>query len=222
MSKNLPSEVRKSQVTNAFIECLLENGYDNFSVKDIAKKAGVSTGILYHYFSGKEDIIVAALKESFSSTDRKVLNIVEENDDPEEKLTLFINYIGKMVKEDEQTFKIAVNYLGQVLHNDSITDLMAKFFDNIRSFTTNTLENTISDISARSSEINTSSNDETKYSDKTEVNDLNEKTINSLSTIFVAFSIGLGIQYMVDKDEKIDLEDCTRLMEKFFSNELKS
>ena len=214
MSKNLPSEVRKSQVTNAFIECLLENGYDNFSVKDIAKKAGVSTGILYHYFSGKEDIIVAALKESFSSTDLKVQNIVEENNNPDEKLASFINYIGKMVIEDEQTFKIAVNYLGQVLHNDSITDLMAKFFDNIRSFTTNTLENTISEVK--------DSNKELKDNSKTGINELDEKTINSLSTIIVALSIGLGIQYMVDKDEEIDLEACTRLMEKFFLNELKS
>lgn len=41
---------------------MCENGYQKTTTADIAKAAGVSTGIIYSYFKDKHDIFTAGLK----------------------------------------------------------------------------------------------------------------------------------------------------------------
>ena len=43
-------------------ELINKNGFDNVKVKDICKKAGVSVGTFYHYFSSKEAIFYEVYK----------------------------------------------------------------------------------------------------------------------------------------------------------------
>lgn len=42
-------------------ELFLKNGYENTSVNDILKAAGISKGAMYHYFTSKEDILDAVV-----------------------------------------------------------------------------------------------------------------------------------------------------------------
>ena len=41
-----------------------ERAYDEVSIDDLARAAGVSKGLLYHYFPTKRDLYVAALGEA--------------------------------------------------------------------------------------------------------------------------------------------------------------
>ena len=43
-------------------ELILQKGYHNITADDIAKAAGLSTGIVYHYFRDKKDILIQALQ----------------------------------------------------------------------------------------------------------------------------------------------------------------
>ena len=42
-------------------DLILKKGYHNVTADEIAKEAGVSTGIVYHYFRDKKDILITAL-----------------------------------------------------------------------------------------------------------------------------------------------------------------
>jgi len=44
---------------DAAFEMFANRGYASTSISDIAKKAGVSKGLIYHYFSSKEEILEA-------------------------------------------------------------------------------------------------------------------------------------------------------------------
>ena len=44
------------------MEAFAENGYDATRVDDVAKRAGVSTGLLYLYFKTKEELFKAVIK----------------------------------------------------------------------------------------------------------------------------------------------------------------
>ena len=46
----------------ATIDCLVERGYANTSTRHIAARAGVTLGALQHRFSGKADLMAAAVK----------------------------------------------------------------------------------------------------------------------------------------------------------------
>lgn len=55
--REITSARRKDAILAAAVKCFIENGYHQTGVRDIAKKADVSLGNLYNYFSGKADIL---------------------------------------------------------------------------------------------------------------------------------------------------------------------
>jgi AcrR family transcriptional regulator len=56
-SKTAKGEQTRAKILNAALEMLHERGYQNTTMRAIAKKAGVSLGNAYHYFGSKDHLI---------------------------------------------------------------------------------------------------------------------------------------------------------------------
>jgi TetR/AcrR family transcriptional regulator, cholesterol catabolism regulator len=54
---------RREQLIEAALAVFAHKGVDGASVKDIARAAAVTPGLLYHYFDSKEDLVAAVLEE---------------------------------------------------------------------------------------------------------------------------------------------------------------
>ena len=54
---------KKEKIIESGFELICEKGYYNTNTAEIAKNAGVSTGIVYQYFKDKHDIFIDALKK---------------------------------------------------------------------------------------------------------------------------------------------------------------
>ena len=52
---------KKNRIIEAGYELFAKDGYFNTNTSEIAKKAGVSTGIVYGYFHDKRDILIEVL-----------------------------------------------------------------------------------------------------------------------------------------------------------------
>lgn len=52
-------EQTREQIRKAAFQLFAEEGYSNTSISAVAKKAGVSKGLIYHYFDSKEEILGA-------------------------------------------------------------------------------------------------------------------------------------------------------------------
>ena len=48
---------KKQKILDAALEIFAEEGYYPSSISKIAKKAGISKGLIYNYFSSKEELI---------------------------------------------------------------------------------------------------------------------------------------------------------------------
>ncbi|MCA9640089.1 MAG: TetR/AcrR family transcriptional regulator [Polyangiaceae bacterium] len=48
---------KRDAILAAAVECFAERGFHGTAVPEIAKRARVSTGTLYHYFSSKEELV---------------------------------------------------------------------------------------------------------------------------------------------------------------------
>ena len=55
-------EDRPQEITAAAFEAFAENGYAKTRVEEVAKRAGVSKGLLYLYFKTKEELFKAVIK----------------------------------------------------------------------------------------------------------------------------------------------------------------
>ena len=60
--RRLSTDERREQLLAAGAELLGRRPYDEVSIEEIAAAAGVSKGLLYHYFPTKKDFVVAALE----------------------------------------------------------------------------------------------------------------------------------------------------------------
>ena len=53
----------KQEIVEAAMTLFAEIGYEKATIREIAKRAGVSPGLAYRYFSGKEDLALALYGE---------------------------------------------------------------------------------------------------------------------------------------------------------------
>ena len=59
-------EARREQILEAARACVLEHGLEAVSMEMIIDRSGLSTGAVYRYFSGKDEIIAAGVAASMS------------------------------------------------------------------------------------------------------------------------------------------------------------
>ena len=55
-------EDRREQILEAAVRVFAQKGFDKATNKDIAQEAGITAGLIYHYFKSKEDLLRAALE----------------------------------------------------------------------------------------------------------------------------------------------------------------
>jgi AcrR family transcriptional regulator len=59
----LDTDARRAQLLELGMKIFAESTYDEVSIDDLAKAAGISKGLLYHYFPTKRDLYLAGLRE---------------------------------------------------------------------------------------------------------------------------------------------------------------
>lgn len=59
--KRLSTEERRRQLLEVGAEVFSARPYDEVTVEEIAGAAGISTGLLYHYFAGKQELLLATI-----------------------------------------------------------------------------------------------------------------------------------------------------------------
>ena len=108
-------EVRKQSLQNildaAFV-LMAKQGYESTSISQIAKHAGVSKGLLYNYFSSKEEMLITLVDNTMNEGD----SLLSELDfgDPKGALRAILNwYFDELIEKPdhwklitELTFKI--------------------------------------------------------------------------------------------------------------------
>ncbi len=88
-------EERKSQILEAALHVFARDSYHGASISSVAKKAGISKGLIYNYFKSKEEILISLVVDVFDEVmDQLDLDLGE----PLTKET-FIQVIDKSVDE---------------------------------------------------------------------------------------------------------------------------
>ncbi|HOE71592.1 MAG TPA: TetR/AcrR family transcriptional regulator [Deltaproteobacteria bacterium] len=77
MARKPVREERKKQIFRALDQCLLEKSFQQTSIKDISRLAGVNHGVLHYYFTSKEDVLLQYIDyvvENFKSQMQELMN----------------------------------------------------------------------------------------------------------------------------------------------------
>ncbi|MFS1664688.1 TetR/AcrR family transcriptional regulator [Streptococcus sp. zg-JUN1979] len=65
MRKEEKTRLRREKIISAALSQFAQKGYADFVINDLCKVDGISKGVLYHNFSGKTDLYLTCVQESF-------------------------------------------------------------------------------------------------------------------------------------------------------------
>ena len=60
--QRLDPTTRRNQILDAANELFAERGYDEVTIDDVAKGAGVARGLVHHYFGGRKEVYVGLIE----------------------------------------------------------------------------------------------------------------------------------------------------------------
>lgn len=115
---------KKDKIVTAGFELICDKGYYNTNTAEIAKAAGVSTGIVYQYFSDKHDILIEGIKKYGNSIFFPMLNIDDEMAEKNDIDVLLKKVISEFV-ENHRLSKTAHEEITAMEHSD---EMVAKLF----------------------------------------------------------------------------------------------
>src|SRR5688572_16384289 len=121
----------RDRIVGAAMELFWEKGYGSTSIADILARAGVNSGSLYHFFPGKQDLLVAVL-ESYRDGIRPML--LEPAwagvDDPLERVFALLALYRRLIVETDCGYGCPIGSLALELHEPDpvVRERMAENF----------------------------------------------------------------------------------------------
>lgn len=108
---------KKKKIIEAAYDIFSEVGFYNTNTTDIAKKAGVSTGIVYGYFSDKRDILLYVIEIYIEKVSEPFKKYVSKITAPLD----FNNVVTDLLNLTMETHKSNAN-IHNILHSLAVTD----------------------------------------------------------------------------------------------------
>ena len=93
----------REEILVAAIQLFSAAGYAGVSMRDIARACHLNVGSLYHHFSDKQHLHLAAMQQAFAGRSTLLLEVLEGSEPPPQRLTRLIDVLCHLLSED-QTF----------------------------------------------------------------------------------------------------------------------
>ena len=101
-------EILLKNATNLFSQ----KGYSNTSIREIGKKAGISSSIIYHYFKNKEEMLFEIVHSATNDLIQSLREIEDRNSDP-------VECLREMLKEQSVIYSLKGKKEAKILAFDS-------------------------------------------------------------------------------------------------------
>lgn len=130
--KEKQRQEREGLILQATQDLLLERGYYDTSMGEIALRVGVAKGTLYQHFESKEALMIALFKREFQDLQAAIEQIILMDADAQVKLSAAIDVLCQQISEKHPLFFILRHTadLGTELHVE-VKDSFAAARDNI-------------------------------------------------------------------------------------------
>ena len=124
--------MRRAQLTAAAYKVVAQKGYNDFTIKDIAEEAGLSTGLVHYYFKNKEDLLLKLLKEMNANLRDSLKKALGELSEPRDKLVAFCDEAFALVEKEKAYFYVIIDFWAQINHDARIRQANVRLFQSYR------------------------------------------------------------------------------------------
>ena len=129
---------KKEKIIEAGFELICNKGYYNTNTAQIAKAAGVSTGIVYQYFNEKHDILLEGIKRYAGDIFYPMLNGTDKKSFSKDNIKEVLKEMIDKFVENHKLSQSAHEEITAMVHSDKE---IASFFQDHEMYMTKTLYN---------------------------------------------------------------------------------
>ncbi len=79
--------IRRRQIIDAVMQIIETRGWNDLTFHQVSNVAGISTGVVVHYFGNKRDMVLDAVAEASDGLDRKLQEIQKANQRADARLS---------------------------------------------------------------------------------------------------------------------------------------
>ena len=130
MMKNNSENTRRDAILAAALPLFLENGYEKTSIRMISNKVGCEVGLVYYYFSAKDEIFENALALYFNER-REALEVLTEKTktDATRFVSELFDYLEKESESFHTTFSGRVHWTIRTAVRGKLASLLCPCFE---------------------------------------------------------------------------------------------
>ncbi len=105
-------EEKKSLIMDVALLLFANNGFHATTISNIAKHAGISKGLIYNYFEGKENLLASIIERSVSEI-YKYFDLNRDGYLTEDEFEFFVRKLGKAINEKQEFWRLIFQVLMQ-------------------------------------------------------------------------------------------------------------
>ena len=124
MARPVVKEVRQQQLIDATLMSVERHGLQHTTINTISAMAGMSSGIISHYFGGKQGLIEAALKYLLDQLKQALLSRISGEDlSPIDRLSMIVEANFTELQRSSAATKTWLSFWSQAMHEPGLARL---------------------------------------------------------------------------------------------------
>ncbi|KZN64788.1 hypothetical protein N473_13425 [Pseudoalteromonas luteoviolacea CPMOR-1] len=112
--------IRRQQLIEATLESVAELGLHATTINSISKRAGLSSGIISHYFGGKQGLIEATVRYLLTNLKTSLLSKAHMNCEPKARLMFIVEANFSVVQQQTNATKTWLSFWAQSMHDEQL------------------------------------------------------------------------------------------------------
>ena len=122
------SEKRRAEIVDAAARVFSRKGFNGASMDDIVQETGLSKGLLYWYFKGKDAIIAAILERLFRPELKRARSLVAAPGTARKRLMGLSEAVVKEIELAERFMPITFEFYSLAFRNRTVRQFFQEFF----------------------------------------------------------------------------------------------
>ncbi len=126
--RSTPQEEKRRLILEASVRVFARKGYHTSRVGDIAEEAGIAHGLLYHYFSSKEEVLETVFRENWSELIEAFRRVEASEEPPLEQLEGIAKILLRSWRNDPDLVSVMVREVARSQHLQGQVDEIGEGF----------------------------------------------------------------------------------------------
>ena len=126
------TEEKRRLIIDAAVRVFARDGYHTSRVGDIAEEAGVAHGLLYHYFSSKEEVLATLFRENWGELLGRFERVEQSDEAADEQLRGIAKILLRTWRNDPDLVRVMVREVARSSHLQEQVDEIGMGFATIQ------------------------------------------------------------------------------------------